>query len=167
MLALVFIPAAFSQPLGLPRGTTRLVAAPAPTVTILAAATGTLVRSQGGAFASIDLGRVSYFGNNSAPGDTSHTRSRSFVVSTRFALKVDCPGNSPFGRVNITMSRLDEAPSHAISIDGTALVFAAQTMAQSISCGSSGEHRLDVEIPVSTPSGPIGSTVAFVATLRR
>jgi hypothetical protein len=25
---------------------------------------------------------------------------------------------------------------------------------------------LDVEVPVSTPAGPIGSTVAFTATLR-
>jgi hypothetical protein len=34
-------------------------------------------------------------------------------------------------------------------------------------CGSSGEHRLDVEVPVSTPAGSIASTIAFEATLRR
>jgi hypothetical protein len=34
-------------------------------------------------------------------------------------------------------------------------------------CGSGGEHRLDVEVPVTTPAGSIGSTVAFVATLKR
>jgi hypothetical protein len=36
-----------------------------------------------------------------------------------------------------------------------------------MACGSSGEHRMDVEVPISTPSGPIGSSVVFVATLKR
>jgi hypothetical protein len=34
-------------------------------------------------------------------------------------------------------------------------------------CGSGGEHRLDVEVPVSTPAGSIGSNVAFAATLQK
>jgi hypothetical protein len=39
-------------------------------------------------------------------------------------------------------------------------------LAESMPCGSS-EHRLEVEVPVSTPAGPIGSTVAFEATLHK
>ena len=52
-------------------------------------------------------------------------------------------------------------------IDGTTVGPAAQTLVQSMPCGSGGEHRLDVEVPVSAPAGSIGSTVAFVATLNR
>ena len=92
--------------------------------------------------------------------------SGSFVIYTRFGLRVDCPGSAPFSTVNVTMSRLDGAPSHAITIDGTTVRSAAQTLLQSMPCGSAGEHRLDVEVPVSTPSGSIGSTVAFEASLR-
>lgn len=58
-------------------------------------------------------------------------------------------------------------PSHSIAIDGIALGPGAQVLVPSMRCGSAGEHRLEVEVPVSTPAGPIGSTVAFTATLRQ
>jgi len=162
-------PWAFGQPAGTPRTLTSVVAAPAaaPAITILASATGALLRSQAASNASLDLGRISYFKGASAPGETSQKNSRSFVISTRFALKVDCPGSSSSSKVNVTMSRLDVAVSHAITIDGTTLGSAAQTLVHSMPCGSAGEHRLDVEVPVSTPAGSIGSTVSFVATLNR
>ena len=168
MLVLLAHGAAFAQPVGPPRTLTPVVAAPAaPTITILGAATGAMVRSQGASNASLDLGRVSYFRGASAPGGSSQKNSGSFLISTRFALKVDCPGSPSFFQVNVTMSRLDAAPSHAITIDGTTLGPAAQTLVQSMPCGSEGEHQLKIEVPVSTPAGSIGGTVAFVATLNR
>jgi hypothetical protein len=168
MLALLVNRAAFGQPAGAPRAINPVVAAPAaPTVTILAAATGALVRSRAAGNASLDLGRVSYFRGTSAAGESRKKNSRSFVISTRFALRVDCPGSSASSKVNVTISRLDAAASHTITIDGTTLGSAAQTLVQSMPCGSGGEHRLDVEVPASTPAGSIGSTVAFVATLKR
>jgi hypothetical protein len=143
-------------------------AAPAaPTVTILPAATGALIRSQGAGNASVDLGNVSYYKGTSAPGETSQKNPRSFVVTTRFALRIDCPGSPPSAKVSVTVSRLDAAASHAIAIDGTTLRAAAQVLAPSMPCGSSGEHRMDVEVPVTTPAGSIGSTVAFLATLSK
>jgi hypothetical protein len=155
------------QPAGHPRTTMPAPAAPAaPRITILAAATGAPVREQGAGNASLDLGLVSYFKGASAPGESSRKTSRSLVISTRFALKVDCPGMSGASQVNVSMLRVDAAPSHAIAIDGTTLGPAEQTLAQSMACGSTREHRLDVEVPVSTPDGSIGSTVSFTATLR-
>ncbi len=139
----------------------------APTITILTAATGALVRRQGISNASLDLGRVSYFKRPSTPGQSTRKNSRSFVVSTRFALRVDCPGPSSSSSVNLTMSRVDADPADDITIDGTRLGSAAQILLQSIPCGSSSEHRLDVEVPVSTPAGPLGTAVAFVATLNK
>ena len=155
--------AALGQP-GAPK--TAPVIPAAPTVTILPAATGALMRSQGVSTASLDLGRVSYFRGTSAPGESSQRHSKSLIISTRFAIRIDCPGSPPSSKVDVTMSRLDAAPSHAITIDGTTIGPAAQTLVQSMPCGSGGEHRLDVEVPVSTPAGSIGSTVAFSATLR-
>jgi hypothetical protein len=168
VLVLLAYRAVFGQPAGGPRTTTPVVAAPsAPTITILAAATGALVRSQAAGSASLDLGRVSYFNGTSAPGESSRKNSKSFVISTRFALRVDCPGSSASSKVNVTVSRLDAAASHAITIDGTMVGSAGQPLVQSMACGSGGEHRLEVEVPVSTPAGSIGSTVVFVATLSR
>ena len=137
-----------------------------PRITILAAAAGALVRSEGAAGASLDLGSVSYFKGAPAAGESSRKTTGSLVISTRFAIRIDCPGRPWSSRVNVSMARTDVGPSHAIAIDGTTLGSTAQILAPSMACGSSGEHRLDVEVPVSTPAGPIGSTVAFTATLR-
>jgi hypothetical protein len=168
MVALFANLPAFGQSAPAPRTITSMVASPAVlTITILGAATGALLRSQGASNASVDLGNVSYFKGSVSPGESSQKNTTSFVISTRFALRVDCPASSVASRVNVSISRLDAAGSHAISVDGTTLRSVAQTLVQSMPCGSSGEHRLDVEVPVSTPAGLIGSTIAFVATLNR
>lgn len=168
MLALLANPAAFGQLAGIPRTMAPVIAAPsAPTITILTTATGALVRRLGAGSSSIDLGQVSYFKGASAPGENWQKNPRSFVISTRFALRVDCPGASPSSKVNVTFSWLDGAPSHSITIDGATVGFVPKTFVQSMPCGSGGEHRMDVEVPISTPAGTIGSTIAFVATLNR
>jgi hypothetical protein len=165
MLLLLANRSAFGQaPAVMPRSITPALAA-APTITILAAPTGAMLESQGANNASMNLGPISYFKGTSAAGETSQKKPESFVVSTRFELKVDCPG-SLSSRVNLTASRLDASASYAIAIDGIALGPGAQTLVPSMPCGSRGDHRLDVEVPVSTPAGAIGSTVAFTATLR-
>jgi hypothetical protein len=158
--------ATFGKPASNPRTIVLVGAAPAaPTITILAAASGTLIRSLGVNSASLDLGRVSYFQGSSVPGQSIRKNSRSFVISTRFGLRVDCPGSSSFSRVTVTMSRLDSDGSYAIRVDGIALGSAAQTLVQSIPCGSASEHRLDVSVPISSPAGPIDSTIALAGTL--
>jgi hypothetical protein len=102
-----------------------------------------------------------------APGESSQKTAGAFVITTRFMLRVDCPGSSSSSQVTVTVSRLDASASHTIAIDGTSLGSAPQTLEQSMTCGSSGEHRLDVQVPVSTPAGSIGSNVAFVAALKK
>ena len=166
MVALLANIAAFGQVSGALRGMTSAIPA-APTITILPAASGALLRRQGAGSASLDLGRVAYFSGTSALGASSRNISGALVISTRFGLRVDCPGNSASSKVNVTMSRLDAAPSHAITIDGTKVRSEAQMLVQSMPCGSGGEHRIEVEVPASTPAGAIGSTIALEATLNR
>jgi hypothetical protein len=168
LLLLLANGAALGHPAGNAQTVSPIVAATtAPTITILTAATGALVRRQGIGNASLDLGRVSYFKGPSTPGQTTRKNPRSFVVSTRFALRVECPGSSSSSTINLTMSRVDADATDDITIDGTRLGLAAQILLQSMPCGSSTEHRLDVEVPVSTPAGPLGTAVAFVATLNK
>src|SRR5271170_546591 len=71
-----------------------VTAAATPTITILPAPTGAMLRSEGPGNAALDLGKVSYFKGSSAPGESSKKTSGSLVISTRFALKVDCPGST-------------------------------------------------------------------------
>jgi hypothetical protein len=168
-LALLANVAARGQVAAKPRTITPAAAAAtlAPTVTILSAASGALVRSLGAGNASLDLGPVSYFKGTAAAGESRQKNPGAFVITTRFMLRVDCPGSSSSSQVIVSMSRMDSAASHAIAVDGTTVVSAPQTLEQSMACGSSGEHRMDVEVPISTPAGVIGSTVAFLATLKK
>ena len=155
---------AFGQA-GSPRAMAAAVVA-APTVTVLTAATGAMVQSLGTGNSSLDLGTISYYKGTSTPGESNQMQPGSFVISTRFTLRVDCPGSSAASQVNVTVSRLDAAASHAIAIDGTTLGFSPETLVTSMVCGSSAEHRLDVEVPRSASAGPIGSNIAFTATLK-
>jgi hypothetical protein len=163
ILLLLATGAASGQPAGVPRA----AVIGAPTVTILTAASGAMILNQGPGSASLNLGGVSCFRGTSAAGESSKRTEHSFVVATRFTLRVDCPGSPASAQVTVTMSRMDAAASHAMSIDGMKLGTMAQILEQSILCGSSAEHRLEVEVPNSTPAGAIGSTVAFAATLKK
>jgi hypothetical protein len=166
MLLLFIARAAFGQHAA-PRTIARAVVTPqAPTITILSAATGALIRSHGAGNAVLDFGPVSYFKRTSPLGESFVKNSRSFVISAGFELKVDCPGGSTSSQVNVTMTRLDADPSHTVAIDGATLGQAPQTLVAATPCGSTGEHRLDVEVPVSTPAGSIGSMIVFAATLK-
>jgi hypothetical protein len=167
MLAPLVNGPAFGQPSSNRRTPPPISVTGAPIITILAASTGAMLQSEAPGNASLDLGRVSYFKGASAPGESSKKTPVSLVISTRFVLRVDCPGSSSMSQVNVTMSRADATETHAMAIDGIKLGTAPRTLAQSMSCGSSAEHRLDVEVPVTTPAGPIGSNVAFEATLRK
>jgi hypothetical protein len=167
ILLLIAAQAALGQAGGAPRGSSPVVTASAgPIITILPAASGALLRSEGASRAAVDLGTVSYFRGASAQGESSQRSAGALVISTRFAVEVDCPGSPPASLVNVTMSRTDAAATHGMAIDGIKLGTTAQPFVQSMPCGSSGEHRLEVEVPASAPAGPIGSTVAFLATLR-
>ncbi len=112
------------------------IAPASPTITILSASTGAMMRSEGPGNASLDLGKVSYFKGASAPGESSQKTPRALVISTRFGLRIDCPGSMPASRVNVTMSRTDAASTHSMAIDGIKLGTAPRPLIESMTCGS-------------------------------
>ena len=65
------------------------------------------------------------------------------------------------------MSLLEADPLHSLDIDGNRVGPSAQTLAPFMLCGTSGEHRLEVEVPSSAPPGPLAINVAFLATLKK
>jgi hypothetical protein len=167
LLLLVGNRGAFGQPPGAPRATIPVATVnTGPAITILPAGNGASLQNLGAGSASLDIGRISYFGGSSVSGANSHKTPNSFIVVTRFVLWLDCPGSPPSARAKVSVSRADAGASHSLAIDGVKLGTAAQPLS-SMACGSGSEHRLDVEVPISTPAGSIGSTVAFVATLMK
>src|SRR5580692_6264941 len=85
-----------------PRNTKLAAPSSTPTVTILSAPTGASVLNLGAGNASLNLGPVSYFKGTSAPGESSQRNSGALVITTWFALRVDCPGSSPTSTVIVT-----------------------------------------------------------------
>jgi hypothetical protein len=167
MLLVAAGPAACAEPLRAPSSASAKKSAfGPPTISLLPSSTGTMMRSYGGGSASIDLGRVSYFEGARVPGSTSRKSRNSFVISTRFGLKIDCADGTRLSPVDVTVFLLDSDLPNVITVDGMQITSLLQPLTTSFLCGSTTEHRLDVEVPTSAPDGAIGSTVGFQVAAR-
>ena len=133
-----------------------------PTVTVMPAASGAFLQGSEAGRAILSLGRAAYYGGVSAPGVSARKGSSSMILSTRFALQVDCGANtlSPLAEIAVSLTGLD--PSYTVTMDGAKLSSAASPV--TLRCGSRTEHVLEVEIPKSRPAAPIASTISFAAT---
>lgn len=148
------------------RAVAQVVAAAAssgqPTITVLSSASGAPLQSYAAGSAALSLGHAAYYGGRLSPGVAAQKNSSSMVLTTRFALRVDCPASSPSPSALVNVYLLDMDPSYVVSVDGRTLSSVPLVVSQW--CGSVTEHRVDVEIPKTRPAGPIGSTLAFSAT---
>jgi hypothetical protein len=130
-----------------------------PTITILPAASGAPLESYAGGTASLSFGRAAYYGGPQAAGVDAQKNSRAMVISTRFALKVDCNGASSVSLTEVAISLFAIDPSYTVSVDGAKLSSAPSTTL--LRCGSVSQHQLEVEITTTRPAGPIDSMLAF------
>jgi hypothetical protein len=131
-----------------------------PTVTILPSASGASLRSYSAGSASLSFGQAAYYASRTAQGVAAQKKKSSMVLSTRFAMKVDCNG-SPSPLAEITLSLFSVDPTLAVSVDGLKLTTAPSTTV--LQCGSLSEHQVQVEIPTTRPAGPINSTLSISA----
>ncbi|QOY86571.1 hypothetical protein [Paludibaculum fermentans] len=134
-----------------------------PTVTILAAASGASMQGLGTANPALSFGRTSYYAGRAAPGVSQQSSGGSIVMTTQFALKVDC-SDPQSALVEIEMTLNSQDASYTVTVDGTPLSTATSATVQR--CGSVSEHRVVIEVPRTRPAGPFGSTVSFSAIAR-
>jgi hypothetical protein len=134
-----------------------------PTITILPSASGASLQSYSAETASLSLGQASYYSGRTAPGVAAQKSKGSMILSTRFAMKVDCNG-SPSPLADLTLSLFAVDPFLTVSMDGVKL--STTPSVTTIRCGSVTEHKLDVEISTKRPAGPIGTTLSFSAKPR-
>ena len=84
------------------------------------------------------------------------------ILSTRFALQVDC-GAAPAATIaEIAVSISGINPSYSITVDGVKLSPGRSPIM--LPCGSKTEHTLELEVPKERPGGAIGGTISFAAT---
>src|SRR6266851_9708818 len=65
-----------------------------PTISVMPSPAGASLLSYMAGRASVDFGRAAYFGGRAVAGTSARTGHNSFVLSTRFKLKVDCHGST-------------------------------------------------------------------------
>ncbi|MGJ5815261.1 hypothetical protein [Paludibaculum fermentans] len=132
-------------------------------MTILAAASGAPMHGLGTANPALSFGHTSYYAGRSAPGVSQRSSGGSIVMTTQFALKVDCSDTQAV-LVEIEMTLISPDASYTVIVDGAPL--STMTSATVQRCGSVSEHRLEIEVPKTRPAGPFGSTVSFTAIAR-
>ncbi len=120
--------------------------------------------SQSGANqASLDLGRLSYFGCSSQPGVTCRALSGALRVSTDFGIRVDRKGQAA-KTATVSAFLLAGSTSFPVAIDGVTLTPTEQVIASGAGFGSVVSHTLSIDVPTTLPPGPLAITVGVMVT---
>jgi hypothetical protein len=137
-----------------------------PRVQAVALPTGANVQAAGSGFGSLNLGHVSWAHQTQAFG-TSHKKDKqSFSVSTKIGLRLECSA-ADTGRIVSVAASLQQSDSRFnIAIDGVRLSTSPAVFSPSVLCGTTGEHTVEIGVPVTAAPGPISPSLIFQVTLR-
>ena len=133
-----------------------------PSLSIVTASSGVLVRNLGPNASSVDFGLISYPAGSEAPGANSRENRDSMVISTRFGLRVNCLA-SALSRADISVF-LMESSQFRVSIDGVAVSSEPQLLLVAQGCGSITVHKLEIEVPVYASEGSLLENIGFLLT---
>jgi len=89
-------------------------------------------------------------------------RTSSFIVSSRFGLRVDGPSGAS-GSAVVSAFLLTPDPYCMYFLDGIKLSMTPQVVAARSRFGAVTEHRLDVEVPVNMTVGAAANNIGFTA----
>jgi hypothetical protein len=128
--------------------------------------TGASVQAAGSGFGSLNFGHVSWARQTQAFG-TSHKKDKgSFSLTTKIGLRLDCSA-ADTGRIASVAASLQQSDSRfSVAIDGVRLSMSPATFSPSVLCGTTGEHTVEVGVPITAPPGPISPSLIFQVTLR-
>jgi len=87
------------------------------------------------------------------------SRSSSFIVSSRFGLRI----NGPTGTAVVSAFLLAPDPHCKYFLDGMQLSMTPQVVAPRTRFGAVTEHRLEVEVPVNMTLGAAANNIGFTA----
>jgi hypothetical protein len=118
-------------------------------VTFVQVPRGAPVRDIGAGQGALDLGPVSYMAGTAREGISVTRRTRSFLISTVFGLRVATEGVGGTAQLLGLVTHLN--PGTRISVDGINLSPAPQVLQVAIPFGEVSRHRLEIEIPVDAP----------------
>ena len=135
-------------------------------VQVMASGAGANVRATGSGFGSVDLGHVSWSKPPQAEGVTYTKDQSSFTMATRIGLHVGCSA-SDAGRLASVSAFVQQAGStYVILLDGVKMSLSPAVVMAAADCGSTTQHWLQLQVPVTAPAGPINPSLGFGVVLR-
>jgi hypothetical protein len=118
-------------------------------VEFVAIPNGAPVRQVGGGVGTLDLGQISYMGGATTEGVNIVRKAKSFVVSTRFGLKVGAASAAGTAKLIALVTQVNA--NSRVSVDGMRLTVMPQVVQMAAAYGAVGSHRLEIEIPIDAP----------------
>src|SRR5216683_5398555 len=122
-----------------------------PVVQAVALPTGANVQAAGSGLGSLNLGHVSWAHQSQTFGTNHKKDKNSFTLTTKVGLRLDCSA-ADAGRMATLSALLQQSDSrYSILLDGVRLSQSPAVVSPAVSCGSTGEHSFQVDVPVTAP----------------
>jgi hypothetical protein len=119
-----------------------------------------------GPFASLDLGRVAWGGNESGAGIRRESTTGFTVVSTQFGLQIGCPASLPRPSVELRVSLSPVQSGVEVLVDGQPIGSASSVVSSYEPCATTNAHTLAVRFAKSVLPGQFHYNVDFTAIPR-
>jgi hypothetical protein len=119
-----------------------------------------------GQFASLNLGRIGWGSRNNGAGNTQESTLGFTVITTRFGLRLSCPGSPPRPSAELRVA-LGPVPNGVeVLVDGLPIRADSSVVSSYEPCATTNAHTLAVRFATSVLPGPFHYSVDFTATLR-
>jgi hypothetical protein len=134
------------------------------TITFLTAANGAPVHSLGPDQGVLSLGSISYFLPPDVNGVEIQRQTSSFVVSSRFDLRVDFSHGHRIDTATVSACLLSPAAAGTVWLDDIQLSITPEIIGRQVPYGAITEHVLKIVVPTSMPPGQLLDSISVIVT---
>jgi hypothetical protein len=133
-------------------------------ITFLTATNGSPVHSLGSDQGVLNLGSFSYFPGADVNGAEIRRQKDSFIVSTRFGLRIGLSNGHRAGTATVSAFLLSPDPLRTVWVDGVRLSMTPGIIGRQVSYGAITEHVLKIAVPISMPAGQLLDSIGVIVT---
>jgi hypothetical protein len=133
-------------------------------ITFLAAPNGSPVHSFGSDHGVLDLGSLSDSPRADVHGVEIQRHKDSFMVSTRFDLRIGTSNGHRAGTATVSAFLLTPNPLRSLWVDGIRLSMTPGIIGRQVAYGAITEHVVKIAVPISMPAGQLLDSIGVIAT---
>ena len=133
-------------------------------ITFLTAPSGSPVHSIGSDHGVLNLGSLSYFPRADVNDVEILRQKDSFIVSTRFGVRIDLPNDHGAGTATVSAFLLSSDPLANVWVDGVRLSTTPGIIGRQVSYGAITEHVLKIAVPISMPAAQLLDSIGIIVT---